>query len=185
MRGLFGILSSGAKKGGKLYLNAGLSYGFGVIRTGFASFHYAEIDRGGLAEGYLGAQLEAGYHLGPRHLLSLAARVGRARSDTSVTPVVSWQLLLRYRYYFLTGLVRPYLGAEIGGGTVYLSALLESEGVTERDTFEIGPVALGAFLGLEIGTGRVRGYLDLSMDGLFPSQSTVAFGAALGVLVCL
>ncbi|MFH2007239.1 MAG: hypothetical protein ABI333_11680, partial [bacterium] len=168
----------------RLYLNAGFAMGVGLLSTGMKSDirgmppHVA-----GFALGPMGAQIEFGYFLGARHLLSLAGRFGVALSDVSSTPVLAFQGLLRYRFFLLGGgktdVFAFYLGAEIGGGKIYHSLKIGTE--SENDTFESGFVQIGAVVGIHIGTQMVSWYFELDPSGVFPKNSTFHLGLSTGV----
>ncbi len=171
----------------RFYINAGFATGFGYLSTGAESFTGANPYSAGFALGHLGGQAEFGYFLGKRHLLSLAGRFGLALSETSDTPVISWQALLRYRFYLLgagkSDVFSLYVGAQLGGGQIYHSLVVAvpGEGVNQKDTFEHGFVLVGAILGVQIGTQMVSWYVEVDPVGVFPKQSTFHIGISSGL----
>ena len=140
----------------------------------------------------IGAQIEAGYFLARSHLLSVAARFGVVFSDLSETQVISWQALLRYRFYILgtkkSDIFALYVGGQIGGATIFHSlevGVPDGLGgtVQKKDTFEHGFVLLGALVGIQIGTQRVAWYLEVDPSGVLPKQSTFHVGLSPGVML--
>lgn len=172
----------------RFYLNFGFATGFGYLSTSAESFLKAKPFSAGLALGPLGGQVEFGYFLGRSHLLSLAGRFGMAMSETSDTPVIAWQALLRYRFFLVGGgkkdVFSLYLGAEAGGAMIYHSLVVQTpEDGNQRDTFEHGFVIVGGLLGVQIGTQNVAWYVEVDPVGIFPYQSTFHLGLSSGLAI--
>lgn len=182
----------GPKPGSKsayphFYLNFGFTTGFGYLSTNAVSFMEAKPYSAGLAMGPLGGQAELGYFLGRRHLLSVAGRFGMAMSETSDTPVIAWQALVRYRFFLLGGgaksLFSLYLGAEVGGAMIYHSLVVQTTDGDLRDTFEHGYVVVGALVGIQLGTQKVAWFLEVDPVAIFPHQSTFHVGLSSGLML--
>ena len=79
--------------------------------------------KAGFAQGSFGAQIELGYFLGKKHLLSVAGRFGIALTEASDTMVMSVAAMLRYKFFVLGGgrkdIFSLYIGAEAGGGNLW------------------------------------------------------------------
>jgi len=169
----------------RFYINAGFATGFGYLSMSADSFLGASPYSAGLALGPLGAQAEFGYFLGRRHLLSLAGRFGLALSETSDTPVIAWQAALRYRFYLLGAgrrdLFSLYVGAELGGGQLYHSLVVQTAEGNKKDTFDHGYVLVGALVGIQLGTQKISWYLEVDPVGIFPRQSTFHIGISSGL----
>jgi hypothetical protein len=182
---------SGQKPGSKspyprFYLNAGFATGFGVLSTSAVSWQDSSPYTAGFAIGPLGGQIEFGVFVGKSHLISLAARIGVAQSETSDTPVVAWQAMARYRFFVLGGgkkdLFSLYLGAEVGGAMIYHS--LEVQTLNDDillDTFEHGFVILGGLVGIQIGTQMISWYVEVDPVVIFPKQTTFHLGISSGI----
>ncbi|MDY0000442.1 MAG: hypothetical protein RBU30_04010 [Polyangia bacterium] len=165
------------------YLHAGFALGVGYLSQSMRSFKNLQAHVAGFALGPIGAQLEFGYILAAKHLLSVNARFGISFSDMSETSVISWMATLRYRYFILGGgksdLFTLYAGAEVGGAMIFHSLAVGNDG--EKDTFEHGYVVVGALVGILIGTQTVGWFLEIDPLGIFPNQSTFHLGVSTGV----
>ncbi|MFH2007240.1 MAG: hypothetical protein ABI333_11685 [bacterium] len=175
----------GGKKGlPRFYLSAGFALGVGLLSTSMVSdLEKTNPYEAGLALGPIGGQLEFGYFLAKRHLLTLTGRFGVSFSDVSDTPVLSFQALLRYRFYAVGGgkkdIFSLYLGAQVGGAILYHSLVVTL--ADERDTFKHGYAMIGAVIGVAIGSQRVAWYVEADPGGVFPKQSTFVLGVSSGV----
>lgn len=172
----------------RFYLNVGFATGFGYLSTKAVSFMEASPYSPGMALGPLGGQAEFGYFIARSHLLSLAGRFGVALSETSDTPVISWQALLRYRFFLLGGAKRDffglYVGAEVGGGQIYHSLVVQTPADgNKKDTFGHGFVIVGGLLGVQLGTQKVAWYVEVDPIGIFPSQATFHIGISSGLVL--
>ncbi len=167
------------------YLNVGFAMGMGYLSTTMTSFKGYSPHVAGFALGPIGAQAEFGYFLGASHLLSVAGKFGIVFSDLSDTQVISWQAMLRYRYFVVGGgkedLFSFYLGGEVGGAMIFHSLAVGNN--NEKDTFEHGFVVLGAVIGVQIGTQKVAWFLEVDPVGVFPHQSTFHLGLSTGVML--
>jgi len=169
----------------RFYLNFGFTTGFGYLSTSAVSFMEATPYTAGMAVGPLGGQAEFGYFLARSHLVSVAGRFGMALSETSDTPVIAWQALVRYRFYLLGGgaksLFSLYIGAEVGGAMIYHSLVVQTTEGNLRDTFEHGYALVGGLVGIQVGTRMVAWFLEVDPGGVFPKQSTFHLGLSSGL----
>jgi hypothetical protein len=169
----------------RFYLNFGFATGFGYLSASHVSFDGHSPYSAGFALGHLGGQVEFGYFLAQRHLLSLAGRFGIVLSEVSETPVISWQALLRYRFFVVGGgatdLFSLYLGAEAGAGMIFHSLVVPTDDGNKKDTFEHGYVIAGALVGIQLGTQHVAWYLEIDPVGIFPKQATFHLGLSSGL----
>jgi hypothetical protein len=165
-------------------ISAAYAAGFAYLRTTMRSDIRGNAPMvGGMGLGPQSFQLEVGYFVTRRLLLSAAARVGGAFSDLSDRPVIPWALLGRARYYVAGRPCVPfglYLGIEAGVGAFY-SSLVMSE--NKRDTFTHGPMLMGALIGIELGRPGFAWFLEIENVAVFPRQTTYQLGVNTGFLV--
>ena len=104
-------------------VSGGLGGEAGYITSGKETEAGAEIDGASFAAGPMVVHLELGYHLAPRHRLSLLTGMGwvgvEGYEDGSITErykedKMTLRLFLRYVYFLGQGRLRPYAGAGVG-----------------------------------------------------------------------